>query len=78
MTTTEMILGGLVLLSLSSSSRAARARRDALNNPTTWGSDMWSRIYGEDLARAGLVHDTQSSLTAYGFDGAIGFSTRQL
>jgi hypothetical protein len=74
MSTGEMILGGLVLLALTRSSRAAQARRDALNNPTTWGSDMWARIYGEDLARAGLAGDTQSSLTAYGMRGAIGFT----
>lgn len=73
MTTTQILLGVAALYLLSKRAGAAQARRAQLNDPTNWGADQWARIYGADLANAGVVHDTQTSLTAYGFEGCLGF-----
>lgn len=76
MSTTELILGGIVLVLLSKRAGTAQARAAALNDPTNWGADQWARIFGADLGAAGMVHSTQTSLTPYGFQGSLGFQAR--
>lgn len=69
MNTTELILGGFVLLALASRSNQTPQQQTVntyLNDPTNWGADMWARIYGADLAAAGGQHNAQSGLTVYG------------
>ncbi|MFL6675886.1 MAG: hypothetical protein ACJ8LG_21665 [Massilia sp.] len=85
MKTTHILLGAAALLMLSGrrstvAAAVAQQRSDYLNDPTNWGSDMWSRLYGEDLALAGGQHNAQSGLTAYGVTnnsmGYIGSAAR--
>jgi hypothetical protein len=79
MTNTQMILGGLALLVLLRrrsplSTLPQQTIRDYMNDPTNWGSDMWSRLYGEDLAMVGGQHNAQSGLTVYRVtDNSMGF-----
>lgn len=88
MQTSEMVIGGIVLLLvLRNNNRrtqaiqaAARSEYDYLHDPTTWGADQWARLYADDL----LPTDAQSSFTIYaatgqanvgqvtGFNGVVG------
>lgn len=71
----DIVLVGLALALLARSQQARSVQQERKNymlNPTTWGSDQWARLYGDDLWM-GVPHSAPNSYAAYGIEGGLGF-----
>lgn len=66
-------VGYMFLVKSRQSALVQQSQVAKMNDPTNWGADQWSRLYGDDLAMAGGQHDAQSGLTPYGITACMGF-----